>query len=1066
MKIFLSSTFLDLATARAEIGTWLTGVFGAELIVMETFGSDAAPPDITSVRRVRECDVFVGIYARRYGTIDARSGKSITELELDEAKNAASSGIIRSILLYVLNPGAPWPSTLTESAPELVFKLSRLIERAKQYTVTYFDRTDQLPFFIVRDIYRESAAIRTEKRTLRKVFLPALRTLTRPLGMEFLTSAEAQYLAGRDKQIDELRKLVEANGISLLLGDSGVGKTSLIHAGLIPAVSPNWVTIYTRPLGLPESDIVDQLQTSLFEGRPTYKGPIGPILAESVAVLNGDTLLLVIDQFEDILAARDLRESEQLIEAIRKIRESQLPALRILISYRADLEGRLGESWQRISGSPEGLPRMYVAGIDERSALQVVEQSEADLDVVVTFSEEDRAELKRDLLVASQAANFERVYPPYIQIFIDHIWTTAATRSAQYLMSDYVAAGRIQGIIGAYLGRLLNYAQDSKGEVQAVLVTLVRSYGAKRQVTLRDVAVETGRDETLCENALEKLMDLRLVRHIGEYYEIAHDFIARKVLFELVDTDELTFKRFRELLTSKAAAFAMTRSLLTTEELLMLYSYRDRVIPNELELRLLLSSWLNGKGPALYWLLKSEPNQLAALLQGEESERLDSDANPAMGILLKRRLTGGKLVTADYSQLHGFKLATELAGVISESPLAVPESVLIYGLRHRRAEVRNSASEAVIAQVLVGQVHWIDRLRKSSSTSLRRVYEEIVCSPRVLPGTFKSPHTRGELEFEAVKQLVCCDRKFLRKAYTTLRKLRLRRDSALLGKSLYLCRSDKIATIIADAERVSSRDSDAFLAGIRPPLDDKAVAMLIDKYIEWNAAEGEGTPALAQKANALARAICRVVSSNSISFVRDALKQIKLHWSSRPLVMVILRQANVEDFRMILTRIAASENNVDYWNHTELGHLAEERMSSICHSVPDYLSAAISTAEFWGGMHGVDRKKAKGSDLLPIKNTINRPLYIRLVAYAAVGSAGKPDEQLLTRLVTHPYGLIARAAAGRLVMLFGDAVLPMLSTLIAERMAAGKTGPISDGLVQAEMEYYELLPRTPLSARC
>ena len=81
-KIFVSSTFVDLSAVRGEICKWLTGLFGAELIVMETFGSDAAPPEISSVRRVRECDLFVGIYAHRYGTINESSGKSITELEL------------------------------------------------------------------------------------------------------------------------------------------------------------------------------------------------------------------------------------------------------------------------------------------------------------------------------------------------------------------------------------------------------------------------------------------------------------------------------------------------------------------------------------------------------------------------------------------------------------------------------------------------------------------------------------------------------------------------------------------------------------------------------------------------------------------------------------------------------------------------------------------------------------------------------------------------------------------------------------------------------------------------
>src|SRR5712692_6374122 len=91
-RIFLSSTFVDLKATRSEITKWLRGVFEADLIIMETFGSDAAPPDIFSVRHVRDSDLFVGIYAHRYGTIDPKSGESITELELDEAKRSLSAG--------------------------------------------------------------------------------------------------------------------------------------------------------------------------------------------------------------------------------------------------------------------------------------------------------------------------------------------------------------------------------------------------------------------------------------------------------------------------------------------------------------------------------------------------------------------------------------------------------------------------------------------------------------------------------------------------------------------------------------------------------------------------------------------------------------------------------------------------------------------------------------------------------------------------------------------------------------------------------------------------------------
>ncbi|MGO8744236.1 MAG: DUF4062 domain-containing protein [Limisphaerales bacterium] len=97
--IFVSSTFVDLKEVRAEVIKWLEGVFEAKLVIMETFGSDVDPPDVLSTHRVRNSDIFIGIYAHRYGTIDAVSGESITELELDEAKRSFSGGALKDICL-------------------------------------------------------------------------------------------------------------------------------------------------------------------------------------------------------------------------------------------------------------------------------------------------------------------------------------------------------------------------------------------------------------------------------------------------------------------------------------------------------------------------------------------------------------------------------------------------------------------------------------------------------------------------------------------------------------------------------------------------------------------------------------------------------------------------------------------------------------------------------------------------------------------------------------------------------------------------------------------------------
>src|SRR5258708_38117346 len=106
----LSSSFLDLREWGEDVARRLGEIFGAHLITMESFGSDEAEPKISSIRRVRECDLFIGIYARRYGTVDPEAGKSITELELEEAERAHSAGSIGGILLYALEKRGLWLS--------------------------------------------------------------------------------------------------------------------------------------------------------------------------------------------------------------------------------------------------------------------------------------------------------------------------------------------------------------------------------------------------------------------------------------------------------------------------------------------------------------------------------------------------------------------------------------------------------------------------------------------------------------------------------------------------------------------------------------------------------------------------------------------------------------------------------------------------------------------------------------------------------------------------------------------------------------------------------------------
>jgi hypothetical protein len=87
--VFLSSTSKDLETVRARVVERLSER-GFTVLHMAEFGAHSADGLDVSLQQVRRCDLFIGLYAFRYGYIPADpirnpDGLSVTEMEFHEA---------------------------------------------------------------------------------------------------------------------------------------------------------------------------------------------------------------------------------------------------------------------------------------------------------------------------------------------------------------------------------------------------------------------------------------------------------------------------------------------------------------------------------------------------------------------------------------------------------------------------------------------------------------------------------------------------------------------------------------------------------------------------------------------------------------------------------------------------------------------------------------------------------------------------------------------------------------------------------------------------------------------
>ena len=112
MKVFISSTYVDLVAHRRAVAHSLERL-GLQLWRMEAAGAQPHAPTRACLEAVAESDLFVGIYAHRYGDVPAGATASITEAEFEHAHT-----LRRPPFCYFLDEGYPWPPEFVDPEPQ------------------------------------------------------------------------------------------------------------------------------------------------------------------------------------------------------------------------------------------------------------------------------------------------------------------------------------------------------------------------------------------------------------------------------------------------------------------------------------------------------------------------------------------------------------------------------------------------------------------------------------------------------------------------------------------------------------------------------------------------------------------------------------------------------------------------------------------------------------------------------------------------------------------------------------------------------------------------------------
>ena len=119
-KVYVSSTFLDLQDYREQVEKVIRRM-GHTDVAMEYYVAEDQRPVDRCFSDVKECDLYIGIFAWRYGWIPTKKNKkkiSITEMEYRQAQKSK-----KPCLIFLLDGRAAWPPDFIDDDKTQIKKL-------------------------------------------------------------------------------------------------------------------------------------------------------------------------------------------------------------------------------------------------------------------------------------------------------------------------------------------------------------------------------------------------------------------------------------------------------------------------------------------------------------------------------------------------------------------------------------------------------------------------------------------------------------------------------------------------------------------------------------------------------------------------------------------------------------------------------------------------------------------------------------------------------------------------------------------------------------------------------
>ena len=350
-------------------------------------------------------------------------------------------------------------------------------------------------------------------------------------GLTAFEEADADRFFGRDRDVARAVALLREQPLVGIVGPSGVGKSSFVRAGLLPALKAagqTWELLGLRPGRQPLLSLAavagaespEELATTL----SAEPGQLGNLLRERAGEADS-SIILFVDQFEELYTmAAGEEERRVFLACLAGVADDPASPLRVMISMRSDFIDRLLEDNRFMDALGRGL---LFLGPPHRAGLREALAHPVEMVGYQFESQELIDEMVDDLAGAAGAL-------PLLQFAATKLWDARDVKGRLITRASFAAIGGVSGALAVHADEVLGtLSLTERRLVRSLLLRLVTPERTRALVDLSELTAlssEAGEVQRLIDHLVEAR--LLVVQTTGDGDGVASVEIVHESLIE------------------------------------------------------------------------------------------------------------------------------------------------------------------------------------------------------------------------------------------------------------------------------------------------------------------------------------------------------------------------------------------------------------------------------------------------------------------------------------------------------------------------------------------------------